>query len=455
MTWARTSADAERTKASGEAGALRQQAADVMGAATLEAGTIIATARAAAIDIAGDALAAREKAREFQATAEAMRNIIDGYGDRYVVPTSTAIDEVAEQFGFTKAGEFLKAARAASREMVRSGRAATCDYVEANRRETAIAFVLDAFNGKADTILADVRDDNVGTLQRRLRDASVVVNHLGQAFRDARILPEYLAARMEELRWAVATQELKERDREEQRLLRERIREEEKAQKEFERAQREAQKEEEMLRRAMEKVQREVARASDEQKEKFETQLSELQARLLSAEEKNRRALSMAQQTRSGHVYIISNVGSFGDGVYKIGLTRRLDPLDRVRELGDASVPFGFDVHALIRSDDAPALEADLHRHFIEHKVNKINPRKEIFRATIHAIRLEVERLGLATQWTMAAECREWKETLALENAIRETRVDAKKRAENQLRQHVPLADEDVPGEAAAAISGS
>ena len=100
-----------------------------------------------------------------------MRNIIDGYGDRYVVPTSTAIDELAEQLGYTKAGALLKTARDTSRGMARAGLAATCDHVELNRRETAIAFVLDAFNGKADSILADVREDNVGTLQQRLRDA--------------------------------------------------------------------------------------------------------------------------------------------------------------------------------------------------------------------------------------------------------------------------------------------
>ncbi len=225
-------------------------------------------------------LKARDRMREFEQTAQAMRNIIDGYGDRYVVPTSTLIDELAEQLGFTKGGALPK-----NRKKIPAagwpGRPAwllRATSVELNRRETAIAFILDAFNGKADSILADVREDNVGTLQQRLKDAFTVVNHNGMAFRNARILPEYLAARLEELHWAVAAQELKARDREEQRALREKIREEDKAQKEFERAQRDAQKEEEMLRRAMDKVQREVDRASDEQKAKYEDQLRDLQA---------------------------------------------------------------------------------------------------------------------------------------------------------------------------------
>ena len=93
--------------------------------------------------------------------------------------------------------------------------------------------------------------------------------------------------------------------------------------------------------------------------------------------------LSMAEQTRIGHVYIISNRGSFGDRIVKIGMTRRLEPMDRVKELGDASVPFPFDVHAIIFSEDAPSLEKELHKAFQEMRVNKVNNRKEFFYAEL------------------------------------------------------------------------
>lgn len=126
----------------------------------------------------------------------------------------------------------------------------------------------------------------------------------------------------------------------------------------------------------------------------------------------------MAQQTKSGHVYIISNIGSFGEHVYKIGMTRRLEPLDRVRELGDASVPFEFDVHALLFSNDAPALERDLHRHFLNNQINKVNPRKEFFRVDLAQIRSEIERLGIDTKWTLAATARQYRESLAVEQAL-------------------------------------
>lgn len=185
----------------------------------------------------------------------------------------------------------------------------------------------------------------------------------------------------------------------------------------------------------MEKVRGQVEKASAEQREKYEQQLAELAERLRVAEEKNQRALSMAQQTKSGHVYVISNVGSFGEDVFKIGLTRRLEPLDRIRELGDASVPFEFDVHAMIRSDDAPALERDLQKLFLRNQLNKVNPRKEFFRVSLGEIRAQVEKIGCETTWTMAAECREYKETLALERAMKENKIDQGEWLESQIHE--------------------
>jgi hypothetical protein len=260
--------------------------------------------------------------------------------------------------------------------------------------------------------------DNYGTLAQQINDAYARVNHLGKPFRDARITPEYLQARLEELRWATVAHELKLKEREEQRLIREQIREEEKAGREFEKAQRDAAKQEETIQNAIDKVQQQAAKASEEQRAVFEEQLRDLAARLQTAQEKNQRALSMAQQTRSGHVYVISNIGSFGEHIYKIGMTRRLEPLDRVRELGDASVPFEFDVHAMLFSDDAPALERNLHRHFLTNQVNKVNPRKEFFRVELSRIRTEIERLGIETKWTLSAEARQYRESLAVEQAL-------------------------------------
>ena len=186
--------------------------------------------------------------------------------------------------------------------MINNRTSAKCDYVEANRKEIAINFILDAFNGKVDSILSKVKKDNYGTLEQKIKDAYQVVNNNGKAFRNAVITEEYLNARIDELKWAVITQELKWQEQEEQRRIKEQIREEEKARREYEKAIREAQKEEETLKKLIEKAQKEVSQANDEQKSKFEEKLRELEEKLKLAEDKNQRAISMAQQTKSGNV---------------------------------------------------------------------------------------------------------------------------------------------------------
>ena len=174
-------------------------------------------------------------------------------------------------------------------------------------------------------------------------------------------------------------------------------------------------------------------------------QLEELAGKLKEAEERNQRAISMAQQTKQGHVYIISNIGSFGEHVYKIGLTRRLEPLDRIHELGGSSVPFEFDVHALIFSEDAPALEHKLHKHFVMMQVNKVNCRKEFFRVDLRQIREEMKELGITGKWTMAAEAAEYRETLAIEKAVS---ADPAKR-ELWIKRQLQLELSDVEEDAA------
>jgi len=124
------------------------------------------------------------------------------------------------------------------------------------------------------------------------------------------------------------------------------------------------------------------------------------------------------QNTRAGYVYIISNLGSFGENVYKIGMTRRLDPTDRVKELGDASVPFRFDTHALIFSEDAPSLENALHKAFHHRRVNKVNNRKEFFHVTLQEIEDEVCRNhNEVVQFTKIAEAKEFRESISDEPA--------------------------------------
>ncbi len=179
-------------------------------------------------------------------------------------------------------------------------------------------------------------------------------------------------------------------EREEQARLREQMREDLARQREIEEAEAEA------ARAERERVAAEAALAAAVARARADavahhaaahaSEVEALRARLAEAEAKAQRAVSLAQLTRAGHVYVISNLGSFGPGVFKIGMTRRKEPMDRVHELGDASVPFPFDVHTMIRCEDAPALEAALHKRFRSRQVNRVNPRKEFFRVTIEEV---------------------------------------------------------------------
>lgn len=408
---------------------------------------IIAAGEQKAVEIAGDAYKALQQTEELKRTAEAMRNVIEGYGDQYLTPPYSLLDELAEEFGYEEAGEKLKAAREFTRFLIAERRAATCSYVENNRRDTAIAFVLDAFNGKVDSILSKTKLTNYGKLEQAVKDAFMLVNRNGKAFRDAAITDEYFAARVDELKWAMIVHELKAKQLEEQKAIRERMREEEKARREYERAMRDAQKQEDMYSKAMERAQADLAKASEQERSKYEAKILEIEAKLKEAQEKNLRAKSMAELTRSGNVYVISNIGSFGENVYKIGLTRRLEPLDRIRELGDASVPFPFDVHAIIYSEDAPALEHELHKVFAFHQMNKVNPRKEFFSVGLGDIRQEVEARGHKASWTMVAEAAEYRESKVIQAQIEQNpamRTEWERRIAAQV-----ITDDEIEGQVA------
>lgn len=389
-----------------------------------EANRIVELAKVQAQEIAGDAYDAKLKADSYETAIRAMRNTIEGYKDDYIIPNHSVLDDLAEEFSFKDAGEQLKQARKRVKDMVRQGHAGDCDYVEAHRKTYAIHFAVDAFNGKVDSALAKVKHDNFGKIKQEIIDAFALVNHNGAPFRSARINQSFLDARQEELKWAVSTHELRQIELAEQREIKQQIREEEKARKEMEKAIKEAEKEERMIQKALEKARAELANANAEQRKEFEAQLADLEGKLEEAEERGQRAISMAQQTRRGHVYVISNIGSFGENVFKIGMTRRLEPLDRVKELGDASVPFSFDVHAMLYSEDAPSLEKELHRRFNRESVNKVNPRKEFFRTSLAEIKQMVDQQGVTeVHWTMKAEATEYRESIAIEAAQREVEV--------------------------------
>lgn len=346
----------------------------------------------------------------------------------------SALDEEAnlQSFGFYKPRydfanseryqQALEKIREQQKAMIKSKSAAVCriewqvngSRVEGRKQTNqTLKLILRAFNGESDAAIAKVKYNNIHVMEARIRKAFEAINSM-VGVQQCQIVPAYLKLKLEELYLAHEYQEKLHEEKEEQRRIREQMREEEIALRELERARVDAEREEKRYADALRKAREEAERAVGEKQQKLLTQIEELQKRLEEAQANKARAIARAQMTRSGHVYIISNIGSFGEEVYKIGMTRRLDPMDRVRELGDASVPFQFDVHAVIYSEDAPKLENLLHKKFHHRRVNRVNERKEFFRVSIGEIVDAVHEHDAEIEITRAAEAVEYRKTLAL-----------------------------------------
>lgn len=276
-----------------------------------------------------------------------------------------------------------------------------------------IKLTLRAFNGECDALIAKVKWNNVNQMKQRIVKSFETINKIGES-QTVEIRQGYLDLKLKELALEYEYQQKRQEEKEILRAAQEEMREEEKARRDFEQAQREAEKEEANYQKALDKARKELMIAKGERHDELQSRIAQLEEELQMAHEKKERAISMAQQTKRGHVYIISNIGSFGEHVYKIGMTRRLEPLDRVKELGDASVPFQFDIHAMIFSEEAPTLENELHKAFASKKVNMVNYRKEFFKVTLDEIEQKTREIGLETEFIRLPEAYEFKETMAI-----------------------------------------
>ena len=284
--------------------------------------------------------------------------------------------------------------------------------------------MLRAFNGECDSAIAKVSWNNLSNMEARIEKVCEAVNKLGSKL-NISITNVYYVTKIEELRLQFELEEKIYQEKEEQRKIREQMREEEKVQREIQKAQVDAEAEEDRYQKALEKAKKEVEKAQGGELDKLNEKIKQLEESLKEAHSQKERAISQAQLTKSGHVYIISNIGSFGEDVYKIGMTRRLDPLDRVKELGDASVPFDFDIHGMIYSENAPELETKLHKHLENKRVNLVNSKAEFFQTKIDDIEQLIKDLKLKIQLTKLAEAREYRETISIREAqAKEVDVD-------------------------------
>lgn len=244
--------------------------------------------------------------------------------------------------------------------------------------------LLRAFNTECDETIGKVKYTNFDTSLNRIYKSAETISKLGTIM-NISITQRYLDAKIKELRLAFEYQQKKQEEKEAAKAAREEQREQAKVQKELEEQQRKIEKEQTHYQTAYEKIMTQLESKPDDadllnKKADLESKLSDIDRALSDIDYRQ-------ANMKAGYVYVISNIGAFGENVYKIGMTRRLDPQERVDELGDASVPFRFDVHAMIFSDDAPALEAALHRAFEDKKLNMVNQRREFFKVTLDEIK--------------------------------------------------------------------
>lgn len=272
-----------------------------------------------------------------------------------------------------------------------------------------VKFLIRAFNAECDAIITKVKFNNIEKMEERIRKCFNDLNKLNELENQA-LTNEYYNLKLEELYLVYEYEQKKREEYEEQQRIKEQIREEQKALKELEAQKQKLEKEETHFLKALQTERKNLEKASDKEKEIYEAKIRELEEQLNKIKNDKENVIYREQNTRAGYVYIISNIGSFGENVYKIGMTRRLEPMDRVKELSDASVPFTFDVHALIFSEDAPKLENELHKAFTNRKVNMVNDRKEFFKVTLEEIeRVVKENHNKTVEFTKLAQAEEYR----------------------------------------------
>lgn len=292
----------------------------------------------------------------------------------------------------------IKILKERQKDLIRRKEAVVCPIdwtVGDSRREgkkavgRMIRLTLRAFNNECDLMIKNLTWKNAERTKDKIYRLAEILDDLNESMQIS-ITNEFIDLKIKEVDLNNAEKLKKEEEKERLRTQRELEREEAKAQREYyaevKRQENLERKKQDALLAARERL----SIASEEHRNAIENEIKTIEAELSEAIMQKGRLLSMAQQTRIGHVYIISNRGSFGERMVKIGMTRRLEPMDRVKELGDASVPFPFDVHAIIFSEDAPKLERELHDIFSSKRVNKVNNRKEFFSIDINDLEVKI-----------------------------------------------------------------
>lgn len=320
--------------------------------------------------------------------------------------------------------ERLDAVRKQQKQMIKDKTAAIATKewtVDGDKRKgqamtnANIKQILRSFNNETEVIINKVKHSNLEASKTRIEKSYSQLNNL-YSREHVQITKGFLNLKLDEMHIAYEYELKKQEEKEELREAREREREEKKLQKELEREKKKFDKENTKINSEIEEVKQQLSQAHDEEKAKLEAEIAKLQAALDKNNEEIEKINEFKEKPGAGYVYIISNKGSFGDDVFKIGVTRRDNPEDRIRELSSASVPFRFDSHVFIFSKNAYDLESSLHERFDKQRVNKVNRRKEFFRITMDDVkRIVEENKGAVHSFVEHPDNEEYIDTLKIE----------------------------------------
>jgi hypothetical protein len=351
-------------------------------------------------------------------------------GEVLVLETTLLLESFAlyePKFKLSASHEYktrLDSVRERQKAMIKNGEAAIGDTgwsVNGSKTEgrklvnDMIKLVIRSFNNEADYCVDNVKFDNIELGEKRIQQTFEACNRLGRVM-TVRLVDQYLNLKIEELRLAHEYQVKKQQEKEEAKQLRAELREQQKLDQEIRVAREKIAKERKHFVAALRDLRDRLKRSlTKEERESLTVKIAEVEAGKAELDNEEKLIDYREQNAKAGYVYVISNIGAFGEGVYKIGMTRRLDPMERIDELGDASVPFWFDVHAMVFSANAPALEAKLHERFSAGRLNKVNGRKEFFRADIAEIESVIrENYDAVIEVAHDAPAEQYRESLRL-----------------------------------------
>ncbi len=332
-------------------------------------------------------------------------------------------------YNFTKSEEYkkkLEVIRAQQKEMISNDMAATysktwtVNQSEAKGRKMVkdnVKQILRSFNNECETLIDKAKFNNIESIRKRIKQSYETLNKLNSMM-EIKISYKYLDLKLQELNLAYEYSLKKQEEKEAEKERRAQMRESAKLERELAEERKKVEKEQKHYEQALHAIEAQIKTSTDEKyTAELEAKKDEIMKRLDEIEDALENIDYRESNQKAGYVYVISNIGAFGRDVYKIGMTRRLDPMDRVDELGDASVPFNFDVHAMIFSDDAPALEAALHRAFDDRKVNMINKRREFFSVTLEEIEEVVKaNFDKTVDFVKEPPAEQYRESLIIKN---------------------------------------